>query len=104
MLLLRTFRTASDIITRVTPLMIMLTPTSVPIAQAELEGQWKPINSARSDVTRPSNRTRGRTSRGAELEVKHEIQHALDEKQRCQQEALNSKPLPSRDAGADIRR
>jgi hypothetical protein len=32
-------RTADDIITRATPLMIMLTPTSVPIAQAELEGQ-----------------------------------------------------------------
>jgi hypothetical protein len=33
-------RTASDNITPVTPLMIMLTPTSVPIAQAELDGQW----------------------------------------------------------------
>ena len=32
-------RTAIDIISRVTPLMIMLTPTSVPIAQAELDGQ-----------------------------------------------------------------
>jgi hypothetical protein len=31
-------RTASEIMTRVTPLMIMLTPTSVPIAQAELDG------------------------------------------------------------------
>ena len=31
-------RTASDIITRETPLMIKLTPTSVPIAQAELDG------------------------------------------------------------------
>ena len=33
-----TLRTATDTINRVTPLMIMLTPTSVPIAQAELEG------------------------------------------------------------------
>ena len=31
-------RTASDSITRATPLMIRLTPTSVPIAQAELDG------------------------------------------------------------------
>jgi hypothetical protein len=31
-------RTVSDTITRVTPLMIMLTPTSVPIAQIELDG------------------------------------------------------------------
>ncbi len=31
-------RTASDIITRATPLKIMLMPTSVPIAQAELDG------------------------------------------------------------------
>jgi hypothetical protein len=31
-------RTANDSITRVTPLMIMLTPTKVPIAQAELDG------------------------------------------------------------------
>src|ERR1700731_3275572 len=30
--------TAKDSITRVTPLIIMLTPTSVPIAQAELDG------------------------------------------------------------------
>ena len=33
------FRIPSDIITRATPLMIMLTPTKVPIAQAELDGQ-----------------------------------------------------------------
>jgi hypothetical protein len=33
-----TLRTANDSITRVTPLMIMLTPTSVPIAHAELDG------------------------------------------------------------------
>jgi hypothetical protein len=32
-------RTAIDIITRLTPLMIMLIPTRVPIAQAELDGQ-----------------------------------------------------------------
>jgi hypothetical protein len=31
-------RTASDMATRVMPLKIMLTPTRVPIAQAELEG------------------------------------------------------------------
>jgi len=31
-------RTANDSITRVTPLMIMLTPTRTPIAQAELDG------------------------------------------------------------------
>src|SRR5208282_1051920 len=31
-------RTANDIITRATPLKIMLIPTSVPIAQAELDG------------------------------------------------------------------
>jgi hypothetical protein len=31
-------RTANDSITRVTPLMIMLTPTRMPIAQAELDG------------------------------------------------------------------
>jgi hypothetical protein len=31
-------RTATDTINRVTPLMIMLTPASVPIAQAELDG------------------------------------------------------------------
>ncbi len=31
-------RTANDSITRVTPLMIMLTPTNVPIAQTELDG------------------------------------------------------------------
>jgi hypothetical protein len=33
-----TLRTANDSITRVTPLMIMLTPTRMPIAQAELNG------------------------------------------------------------------
>ena len=33
-----TLRTANDSITRVTPLMIMLTPTRTPIAQAELIG------------------------------------------------------------------
>jgi hypothetical protein len=33
------FRTASDSISRVIPLMIMLMPTSVPIAHTELEGQ-----------------------------------------------------------------
>jgi len=33
-----TLRTANDIITRVTPLMIMLTPTRIPIAQKELNG------------------------------------------------------------------
>ena len=32
------WRTAHDIITRATPLKIMLMPTSVPIAQAELDG------------------------------------------------------------------
>jgi hypothetical protein len=31
-------RTANDSITRVTPLMIILTPTKVPMAQAELDG------------------------------------------------------------------
>ena len=31
-------RTAQDTNTRVTPLKIILTPTSVPIAQAELDG------------------------------------------------------------------
>ena len=31
-------RTANDSITRVAPLRIMLTPTKVPIAQAELDG------------------------------------------------------------------
>ena len=31
-------RTANDSITRATPLMIMLTPTKVPIAQTELDG------------------------------------------------------------------
>jgi len=33
-------RTANDSITRATPLMIMLTPTKVPIAQTELDGHW----------------------------------------------------------------
>jgi len=33
------FLTASESISRVTPLMIMLIPTSVPIAHTELEGQ-----------------------------------------------------------------
>jgi len=33
-----TLRTANDSITRVTPLMIMLTPTRMPIAQKELNG------------------------------------------------------------------
>jgi hypothetical protein len=33
-----TLRTASDMATRVMPLKIMLTPTRVPMAQAELEG------------------------------------------------------------------
>ncbi len=33
-----TLRSANDSITRVTPLMIMLTPTRTPIAQAELDG------------------------------------------------------------------
>jgi hypothetical protein len=33
------FRTAIDSISRVTPLMIMLIPTKVPIAHTELEGQ-----------------------------------------------------------------
>jgi hypothetical protein len=36
-----TLRTASENITRVTPLIIMLTPTSVPIAHAELEGHCR---------------------------------------------------------------
>jgi hypothetical protein len=31
-------RTANDIITRATPLKIMLIPTSVPMAHAELDG------------------------------------------------------------------
>jgi hypothetical protein len=31
-------RTANDIAVRATPLMIMLTPTRVPIAHAELDG------------------------------------------------------------------
>jgi hypothetical protein len=35
-----TLRTASDSITRETPLMIMLMPTRVPIAHAELDGHW----------------------------------------------------------------
>jgi hypothetical protein len=35
------FRTASDSITRVTPLMIMLTPTRTPIAHAELDGHCR---------------------------------------------------------------
>jgi hypothetical protein len=35
------FRTADDSITRVTPLTIMLTPTKVPIAQAELDGHCR---------------------------------------------------------------
>ncbi len=34
-------RTASDSITRVMPLMIMLTPTKMPIAQTELNGHCK---------------------------------------------------------------
>jgi hypothetical protein len=34
-----TFRTASDSMIRVTPLIIMLIPTSVPIAHTELDGQ-----------------------------------------------------------------
>ena len=34
-------RTANDSITRVTPLMIMLTPTKMPIAQAELDGHCR---------------------------------------------------------------
>ena len=36
-----TLRTANENITRVTPLIIMLTPTSVPIAQTELEGHCR---------------------------------------------------------------
>ena len=36
-----TLRTANDNITRVTPLIIMLTPTSVPIAHIELEGHCR---------------------------------------------------------------
>jgi hypothetical protein len=36
-----TLRTANDSITRVTPLMIMLTPTKVPIAQPELDGHCR---------------------------------------------------------------
>jgi hypothetical protein len=36
-----TLRTANENIARVTPLIIMLTPTSVPIAQTELEGHWR---------------------------------------------------------------
>ena len=34
-------RTANDSITLATPLMIMLTPTKVPIAQTELDGHWR---------------------------------------------------------------
>jgi len=34
------FRTACDSMMRVMPLINMLTPTKVPSAQAELEGQW----------------------------------------------------------------
>ena len=36
-----TLRTANENITRVTPLIIMLTPTNVPIAQTELEGHCR---------------------------------------------------------------
>ena len=36
-----TLRTANDSITRVRPLMIMLTPTKVPIAQPELDGHCR---------------------------------------------------------------
>jgi len=36
-----TLRTANENITRVTPLIIMLTPTRVPIAQTELEGHCR---------------------------------------------------------------
>ncbi len=79
-------RTASDIITRATPLMIMLTPTSVPIAQAELDGQWIQMNSASSKVTTPSNSTHADSSRGTEFEVEHNVQHALDQEERRQQQ------------------
>jgi len=36
-----TLRTANDNINRVMPLMIMLTPTRVPIAQLELDGHCR---------------------------------------------------------------
>jgi len=36
-----TLRTANDNITRVTPLIIMLTPTNVPIAHTELDGHCR---------------------------------------------------------------
>lgn len=36
-----TLRTANDSITRLTPLMIMLTPTKTPIAHAELDGHCR---------------------------------------------------------------
>jgi hypothetical protein len=35
-----TLRTASESITRETPLIIILTPTRMPIAQTELDGHW----------------------------------------------------------------
>ncbi len=62
-----TFRIPIDIMTRATPLMIMLTPTSVPIAQAELDGQCIAMNPASSKVTSPSNSTQPAPRAGRSL-------------------------------------
>jgi hypothetical protein len=50
-------RTADAIIKRLTPLKSMLTPTSVPIAQASLAGHVPQIIRASSSVTMPSNKS-----------------------------------------------
>jgi len=50
-----TLRAASEIINHLNPLINRPTPTIVPIAQAELDGQCAQINPARSRVTNPSN-------------------------------------------------
>jgi hypothetical protein len=47
---------AKDIITRATPLTIMLRPTSVPTTHWELEGQWAKIKPPSRRVMIPSSR------------------------------------------------
>ena len=62
-------RTASDIITRATPLIIMLTPTSVPMAHAELavDGVFAVVQ--REDRDRFRLRVRDPVLRNAALSV-----------------------------------
>src|SRR5262249_54225469 len=53
-------RMASEVAMRVAPRMMTSIPTSVPIAQTELDGQWARISKESSTVTAASNRSHPR--------------------------------------------